>query len=282
MKILIVGDPIIDKYTYVDINRMSPEDSSIPVLDVVDEEFSLGGCLNVCSNLKSLDKKNEIWVSAPSSLWTQERLYENDIFCCEPAMFFESMGPSVDELTKERIINNKTKKQIARIDNRLIFQQTTIEKFKKAFSLVTVDNFDCIVISDYAKGCVGWFVVNKLKGLGCPIFVDTKQKDLSMWKDLDNIFLKINWKEFSEAEHTKQIKNLIVTHGEKPAQLRKYGQLVRQFEVRPIENPNVVGAGDIFLASIVVEYLKSENIEKSIEFAIETTAKSIGRKNENY
>lgn len=274
MKILVVGDPIIDKYTYVNINRMSPEDNSIPVLDVVDEEYSLGGALNVASNLKSINKKNEIWVSAPTSLWTQERLYENNIFCCEPAMFV-SGDPSVDELTKERITNNKTKKQIVRIDNRLNFQQNVVDRFKKALSHVVVDNFDCIVISDYAKGCVGWFVVDKLKGLGCPIFVDTKQKDLSMWKDLDNVFVKINWKEFQEAQHTNQIRNLIVTHGEKPVHLRKYGQLVKQFEVKPVEDPNVIGAGDVFLSGLVVEYLKSENIEKAIGFAIEVTRKSI-------
>lgn len=278
MKVLVVGDPIIDIYTYVDINRMSPEDNSVPVLDIIGKTTSLGGALNVALITKSeLDFENDVFVAAPMSKWTIAELTFRNIAIVVESFFSEEWKPSSGEMLKERIINNKTKKQIVRIDDRLFFQQNTVDRFKKAFSGIVVDDFDCIVVSDYAKGCVGWFIVDKLKGLGCPIFVDTKQKDLSMWKDLDNIFVKINWKEFETASHTNQIKNLIITHGEKPVQLRKYGQLIRQFDVKPVKNPNVIGAGDAFLSGLVAEYLRSENIEKSIEFAIEVARKSVER-----
>lgn len=276
MKILVVGDPIIDRYTFANINRMSPEDDTVPILDVVNEKIVLGGCLNVALNLKSLNPQNDIFVAAPMSGWTIEKLIDMNVGNAIEQMFnywlFEQ--PSAEEMIKNRFIDAKTNKQVVRVDNKLKFNEKTIKKFKKAFSHVVVDNFDCVVVSDYAKGCIDWSIVNKLKSIGCPIFVDTKQKDLSMWKDLGNVMVKVNEKEFLFSEHSKQIKNLIVTHGQNPVQLRKYDQLVKSFEVHPVEQANVIGCGDVFLAGLVIEYLRSEDLEKSIKFACLAAEKS--------
>jgi len=276
VKILVVGDPIIDRYTFANINRMSPEDDTVPILDVVNEKIVLGGCLNVALNLKSLNPQNDIFVAAPMSGWTIEKLIDMNVGNAIEQMFnywlFEQ--PSAEEMIKNRFIDAKTNKQVVRVDNKLKFNEKTIKKFKKAFSHVVVDNFDCVVVSDYAKGCIDWSIVNKLKSIGCPIFVDTKQKDLSMWKDLGNVMVKVNEKEFLFSEHSKQIKNLIVTHGQNPVQLRKYDQLVKSFEVHPVEQANVIGCGDVFLAGLVIEYLRSEDLEKSIKFACLAAEKS--------
>ena len=275
MKILVIGDPIIDKYTFGNVNRMSPEDNTVPILDVVSERVVLGGCLNAAINLKSLNPQNDIFVAAPMSGWTIDELISKDVSNVVEQTFSNFWEPALGEMVKHRFTNKKTNKQLLRADNNLKFDKEIIKAFKKSFSCIQVDNFDCIVISDYEKGCVDWFVVDKLKGLGCPIFIDTKKKDLSMWKDLDNTVVKINWNEFQNAQHTNQIKDLVVTHGEKPVQLRKCDQLVRQFMVRPAKKPNPIGAGDIFLASLVTEYLRSQNLEDAIEFAIKTTGKSV-------
>ena len=276
MKILVVGDPILDKYTFGVVSRMSPENNSIPVLDVENKQVRLGGVLNVACNIKSLNSGNEIFVAAPMSGWTIEKLTDMNIgSAIEQTFDYWSFDrPSVEEMIKNRFIDAKTNKQVVRVDNKLKFNEKTIKKFKKAFSHVVVDNFDCVVVSDYAKGCIDWSIVNKLKSIGCPIFVDTKQKDLSMWKDLGNVMVKVNEKEFLFSEHSKQIKNLIVTHGQNPVQLRKYDQLVKSFEVHPVEQANVIGCGDVFLAGLVIEYLRSEDLEKSIKFACLAAEKS--------
>ena len=275
MKILVIGDPLVDKYTFGNVTRMSPEDDTVPVLDVVSEKIILGGCLNVAVNLKSLNPQNDIFVAAPMSGWTIAELICMDVSNVIEQIFSSPWTPAHGEMVKHRVIDKKTNKQLVRVDNNLKFDPFVIGSFKRSFSCVEVDSFDCIVISDYEKGCVDWFVVDKLKGLGCPIFIDTKKKDLSMWKDLGDAVVKINWNEFQNAKHTNQLKDLIVTHGEKPVQLRKYDQLVRQFMVRPVKFPNPIGAGDIFLASLVTEYLRSQNLEGAIEFAIKTTGKSV-------
>ena len=254
---------------------MSPEDNSVPILDIQNTSTRLGAALNVACNLKSLNPENDIFVAAPMSGWTIAELIFRNIGNAVEQFTDEAWEPSRDELIKERFIDAKTNKQIVRTDNRLKFSDKIIKKFKKAFSHIIIEDFDCIVVSDYNKGCIDWSVVNKLKGIGCSIFVDTKQQDLSTWKDLGNVIVKINWKEFEQAKHVEQIRDLVVTHGEKPVQLRKNNQLVKEFVVRPVENPDVCGAGDVFLSGLVVEYLKSQDLDKSIKFAICVAEKSI-------
>ena len=44
MKVLLIGDMILDNYIFGDVSRISPE-APIPVLDHIKEEFVLGGAL---------------------------------------------------------------------------------------------------------------------------------------------------------------------------------------------------------------------------------------------
>lgn len=275
MKILVIGDPIIDKFTFGKVDRMSPEDPRTPVLDTHREETRLGGALNVACNLKSLNKKNAIFVSSPMSAWTIGELIFRSIGNSVQHIFSDFWGPSPFEFIKLRVINTTTNKQMIRVDNRLKFESKDIDKYKKEFERIDVSVFDAIVVSDYDKGSIDWFVIDKLRKFVGPIFVDTKKKDLSMWKDFDNIVVKVNWDEFRRAEHTNQIKNFIVTHGAKPVHLRKHGQLVRQFSVESVENADVTGAGDVFLAALVVEFLKSKKLEGAIEFAVKASGRSV-------
>jgi bifunctional ADP-heptose synthase (sugar kinase/adenylyltransferase) len=52
--ILVVGDLGVDKYTYGEVKRISPE-APVPVLEVSKEWNKLGLAANVSDNLKSLD-----------------------------------------------------------------------------------------------------------------------------------------------------------------------------------------------------------------------------------
>ena len=51
--ILIIGDIMIDKYIYCNINSFSKE-ASIPILNVFNVDYRLGGAANVCNNIKKL------------------------------------------------------------------------------------------------------------------------------------------------------------------------------------------------------------------------------------
>ncbi len=57
--ILVVGDVGIDKYTYGEVNRISPE-APVPVLEVTKEWHKLGLAANVTDNLKSLEVESTL------------------------------------------------------------------------------------------------------------------------------------------------------------------------------------------------------------------------------
>lgn len=52
-KILVIGDLILDRYIWGRVNRISPE-APVPVVEVTDEIFHLGGASNVANNIVSL------------------------------------------------------------------------------------------------------------------------------------------------------------------------------------------------------------------------------------
>ena len=53
MKVLVIGDVIIDKYIYGTSTRISPE-APVPVITYIDEKETRGGAGLVYENLKSL------------------------------------------------------------------------------------------------------------------------------------------------------------------------------------------------------------------------------------
>ncbi len=53
LRVLIVGDVMIDSYIFGKVDRISPE-APIPVVNVKRKEIRLGGAGNVAMNIKSL------------------------------------------------------------------------------------------------------------------------------------------------------------------------------------------------------------------------------------
>lgn len=271
MNILVIGDPIIDEYVYCQSNRFSLEDSSVQILDIERKDYCLGGCLNTAANLKSLGHENNVTVFAPISSFTWNILDKTGVKSLvllsedyETGEDFLS-SPQSEELLKSRIIKNN--KQFIRIDNRLKFDDKTSFYFKKWLLGYDFKKFDFLVVSDYEKGCVDNEIVKKISEFSGPIFIDTKKKDFSIWPNRDNTFFKINFKEWSEAKNWNNLNNLIVTRGFLPVLYYKNGDVIGRCDVEEVENADVCGAGDVFLAGLITEYIKTKNIQESIRFA---------------
>jgi len=161
-----------------------------------------------------------------------------------------------DATTKTRFIDIKTKQHLMRLDenknvNKLTLSQLDIE--------MKID-YNAVIISDYDKGFVTpdniKFIVNNFK---CPIFVDSKKNDLS---EYENCIIKINEIEYKRVLKFPKNYELIVTLGDRGA--------IYKDKIIPTNKVNVFdvsGAGDTFIASLVVKYLLSNDLEKSIKFA---------------
>lgn len=153
---------------------------------------------------------------------------------------------------KKRYIHSKTNYQLLRVD-------TDYNLEKKVVNFGKLD-VDAIVISDYNKGFVTYDMVDHLRNeFSGPIFMDTKKKDLG---GFDDIFIKINDKEYKEASTLPPSKNLIVTKGANGAEY-----CGKTYPGYPTEVYDVTGAGDTFLAALAVEYVRSKSIPTAIDFA---------------
>jgi D-glycero-beta-D-manno-heptose-7-phosphate kinase len=170
----------------------------------------------------------------------------------------EALGATVrfvapsEVCVKKRYIHSKTNYQLLRVDTDYNIKKTSIN-----FGKLDVD---AIVISDYNKGFVTFDMVDHLRTeFSGPIFMDTKKKELACFND---IFIKINDKEYKDAFTLPPTKDLIITQGAKGAEY--CGKLYPSY---PSEVYDVTGAGDTFLAALAVEYIRSKSIPTAIDFA---------------
>lgn len=195
---------------------------------------------------------------APIPVLEQEREEMKAGMAANVKLNLETLGADVrfiapsEVCIKKRYIHSKTNYQLLRVDNDYNLNKGSV-KFGKL-------DVDAIVISDYNKGFVTHDMVDHLRNeFSGPIFMDTKKKDLSAFND---IFIKINDKEYKEALSLPPSKNLIVTCGGKGAEY--CGKLYPGY---PTEVYDVTGAGDTFLAALAVEFVRSKSIVKAIDFA---------------
>ena len=59
-KIIVVGDIIIDINYNSEVNRNAPESNDIPIYNILDKNYILGGSANVAFNLKNLGVNIEL------------------------------------------------------------------------------------------------------------------------------------------------------------------------------------------------------------------------------
>lgn len=154
-KVLVIGDLMLDRFTYGDVIRISPE-APVPVLHVNHEENYLGGAGNVARNISALISKNSnenmfligvIGKDKSADIITDSMNYSN----------ISASGIVVDDsrctITKTRIVAGT--QQIVRIDEEDTkpFSNIIIKKIEKVF-MNNVDDYNVVIISDYNKGVI--------------------------------------------------------------------------------------------------------------------------------
>ena len=228
--VLLIGDACEDTYTYGTVDRISPE-APVPVFVPRYTITRDGMASNVCKNLENLG--------------------------CGVNFLFGSTSK------KQRLIDERSKQQIVRIDNDALTQEPL--EFVTDIPLV----YDAIVISDYNKGTVSYNLIKKIrKEFTGPVFLDTKKHDLAQF---EGCIIKVNQLEYSQAtSKPSRSTPLIVTHGDKGVVWDTYN-----FGAKPVEVSDVTGAGDTFLAALCYQYLATDDLHKAIPFAIAASAVTV-------
>lgn len=198
LKVLILGDVMVDSYIWGKVDRISPE-APVPVVLVNRRSNMLGGAANVALNIKSLGAEPILCSVIGSDIRGNDfiELLENDDIATNGII--QSTGRITT--TKFRIIGNKS--QLLRVDEETdadldqLEQKTLTDKLDE---LMRNEKIDVIILQDYNKGVLTPDVIKHIITLGkkknIPIVVDPKTKNFSSYRKVD--LFKPNLKELAE------------------------------------------------------------------------------------
>jgi len=253
MKVLVIGDSCVDEFVYGDIKRISPE-APIPVFVPTHNEKNDGMAKNVSNNVESLE--------------------------CDVKIITNESG-----IVKRRYVENRSGQMVLRVDehdwcpriNTKVLQGISNNKCRPYGLGDTIEDIDAIIISDYCKGFLEEEDIQHICEYNRNVFVDTK-KQLGDWI-LNADFIKINELEYEKNyesfadENYVGISKLIVTLGSKGC---RYNNKI--YSVPEVSVKDVSGAGDTFLAGLVVKYVETNDIVESIKFAQKCTTQVVQQK----
>ena len=75
---LVVGDVMLDKYIFGEINRISPE-APVPVVEKKSESFRMGGAANVAANLIGLGITSRFSVKDQYKYFNSFSVFDNNL-----------------------------------------------------------------------------------------------------------------------------------------------------------------------------------------------------------
>ena len=237
MKVLVIGDVIIDKYIYGTSTRLSPE-APVPVVQYLSEKETIGGAGLVYENLKSLG-------------------VDVDMFDVTP-----------NKSVKTRVMCDGH--YITRIDNDAFADSDEVLKLLKDKDF---SEYEYVILSDYNKGALGRSleIIDHISSFSCKIIVDPK-RHASCYKGA--WLIKPNNKEYYNLGFDQWVGNIITTNAEGAVNAtidnRKYTIIVDQIEVS-----DVTGAGDCFLAAFVYGLTIGKDYETCLEMATDAATESV-------
>jgi rfaE bifunctional protein kinase chain/domain len=196
-RVMIVGDVMLDHYTFGEVTRISPE-APVPVVAVKDEQYLLGGAGNVARNIVALGGHATMIGVAGNDMDGRTLTDMLDRAEVHTALVQDDRRRTT---LKTRIIANT--QQIVRVDR----EDTSALDQKVVGKLLELldhhgQQHDIIIVSDYGKGVVTEHVMAALRAIRerrgdrVKILVDPKPQNYDLYHGVD--ILTPNTNEASE------------------------------------------------------------------------------------
>lgn len=292
IKILVIGDLMIDHYIYGNCNRISPE-APIPVVEVTHETYTLGGAGNVLKNINALGCISNI-ISVTGNDESAQRV--DDLLA--------GIRITNDGLTKDQQRCTTIKSRVLAINHQLIrmdreitdaiekeVEEAVLHKFTTALS-----DCDIVLISDYNKGLLTRSllkdVITACNNMGKKVLVDPKGLDFSKYYGAS--LIKPNRKEAGLATGIKikdteslelacrklkeitSCESIVVTMSEDGIALFAQDKLT-VIPTRSMGVTDVTGAGDTVLASLAVGIASGYSLHDACDLANHAAAVVVGK-----
>lgn len=158
--IAIIGDIILDKYIFGDVNRISPE-APVPVLLFNNDEYRLGGSANVASNLTALGACSYMLglIGQNKKLKLIELFNKHNI-----NIEYLNINESILTSVKTRFLSKNH--QLLRLDleNQSKITDEYYYLILKNLNNI-IENLDIIIIQDYNKGIITQYLVDEINNI---------------------------------------------------------------------------------------------------------------------
>jgi len=175
-RVLVAGDPMLDRYWFGDVERISPE-APVPVVRIRATEERLGGAANVARNVRSIGCRAGLLsvVGDDDAGRTLARLLaDGDI-----AAHLHT-DASLDTTVKLRVIGRQ--QQIVRLDFEKTPEAEVLAAHLDEFAAL-LPGYDVVILSDYGKGGLTHItrMIERARAAGRPVLVDPKGDDYSRY-----------------------------------------------------------------------------------------------------
>jgi len=261
VRLLVVGDVMLDRYWFGEVNRISPE-APVPVVKVERQEERLGGAANVARNAASLGAVTALLsvVGDDDAGRSLGRLLEEGLI--DAGLHVDR---DIDTIVKLRVIGRQ--QQLLRIDfetppSHEILQAKLVDFERR------VADADVVILSDYGKGGLTHIaeMIRIARAAAKPVLVDPKGDEwgkyagatvitpnrselrevVGRWSSEDDLIAKSQ-----KLRAELGIEALLVTRSEEGMTLFADGETHHQ-AAQAREVFDVSGAGDTVIATLAV------------------------------
>ena len=293
VRVLVVGDVMLDEYIWGEVKRISPE-APVPIVEAQRRSSAPGGAANVATNIASLGGIPSLLgvvgddESAPKLASTLER---NGV---KPSGLISD--PNRPTTTKTRIIAHS--QQVARVDSELR-SPLSEEIRKKLLSLLETElsNTNACVFSDYNKGIMGEgfakVMITRAIEAEIPIIVDPKGSDFSRYLGATVITPNVHEAEMAagcEIRTERDIcsvaealladipgTSLLITRGAQGMSLFGMGQPPIHFPTVARNVYDVTGAGDTVVSALALALASGASLSEAAQVANHAAGIVVGK-----
>ncbi len=269
-RVLVIGDVILDHYTWGTVSRISPE-APVPIVNVTSETEMLGGAANVAHNLSRLGIHTEVigLIGEDDDAKSFKRLLRAAAIPTRGLV----QSPALQTSRKTRVIAHN--QQVVRVDRESTKKTPPAvkEKLVRKFNRLLPD-YQAVILEDYGKGVLDQALVNHIikqcRVMGIYVAIDPKVEHHLHFKGASlatpntyeaEYLAKWIQKELltipgqgDQLRRALGLKHLLITLGEQGMALFMENQTPAFLPTRSKEVFDVSGAGDtvisVFTASI--------------------------------
>ena len=284
--VLVVGDVMLDRYWFGDVERVSPE-APVPVARIARTEERIGGAANVAYNVASLGGQAHLLAVVGQDA-AGDRLEELLKLGRISTNLYRDTAISIT--VKLRVIARQ--QQLIRIDfEDQPCHEVLASKFDNYMTLLP--NMDVVILSDYAKGGLEhvYKMIAAAKAMHKPVLVDPKGSDYARYRGATLLtpnkseFKKVAGSWGSEAELVEKaqqqrkdldLEALLITRSEEGISLYTEEEVINQSTVAR-EVYDVSGAGDTVIGTVGLMLAAGLSLSEAVSWANRAAGIVVGK-----